>query len=64
MWTRDSEQILLEMVSHHLCAAGPAAWGEGLSNAVITRVEMTGAEWQDRLMTYSSAADDTTHSLS
>lgn len=41
MWTRDSEQIPLEMVSHHLCPAGPVAWGEGLSNTVITRVEKT-----------------------
>lgn len=41
MWTRDSELISLEMLSHHLCPAGPVAWGKGVSNTVITRVEKT-----------------------
>lgn len=41
MWPRDSEQISLEMVSHHLCPAGPVARGEGVSDTVITRVEKT-----------------------
>lgn len=41
MWTRDSELISVEMLSHHLCPAGPVAWGIGVSNTVITQVEKT-----------------------